>query len=163
MVIGIVDGSEHNHFFLGRNEEAGNKIDIEENQSLLGTITNALTELKEKYPKALLHHLLIFDSEKSGSISNLPENVKTIRFETPAKNLDLKEFMYEVTSLLLDEMASFSKAVQASHTISSPTANINVDESVSYNGWPTSLTYSVLQVEKTIVGQSTPTSFDMSY
>lgn len=163
MVIGIVDGSEYNHFSSGRNEEAGDKIDIQENQSLLGTITNALTELKEKYPKALLHQLLIFNSERSGSILNLPENVKAICFETTANNLDLKEFMYEVTSLLLDEMASYSKTVQALHAISSPTANSSVDESVSYNGWPTSLTYSVSQVEKTKLGQSSSTSFNMNY
>ena len=162
LVIGIIDGSEYKHLIPAKNKEADDTIHIQINQSLLEITTNALTELKEKYPRALVHHLLIFNLERTEDLLNLPENIKAIRLGTPASNFDVEEFFYEMTSLLLDEMASYSKTVQASHTISSPPASINIDGSVSYNAWPTSLTYSVSQVEKTKSGQLFPISSSTS-
>ena len=162
MVIGIVDGGEYSDLHPAENKEDKDKSDVQGNQSLIHTIKNALTELKENYSKALVHYLLIFDFERTRGHSNLPENVKTIPLTTPASNSNLKEFFYEMTSLLLDEIASYLKTVQALHTVPSPPVSINLDGSVSYNGWPTSLNYNVSQAEKTKLGQLFSVSSDAS-
>ena len=154
VVIGILDSSEYSylHSTETQKEEEDDDDDDDDDSpkdlSPFNMLDNALAELKEKYSKALVHYLLLCDIEKTKGLSKYPENVRAIPPVLSAGCSELENFLCELTSLLLDGMMSYSRTVQALHTIPSPPVRVAASEATTYAGWPLSPDYDMLHPDK---------------
>ncbi|KAI9802782.1 MAG: hypothetical protein M1833_001381 [Piccolia ochrophora] len=105
----------------GRHSKGGSAID----DLALGDIEHQLEELRDQFPKALVHQLILFNYVRATSDKEVPDG--TI-FVPPAKHCTtttIKTLMCDITSLLLAEMTTFAKSLQGLPTIESPKAHGN--------------------------------------
>ncbi|KAI9753026.1 MAG: hypothetical protein M4579_005368 [Chaenotheca gracillima] len=96
-------------------------------QAQNGNITRELTKdmrhVKDSFPKALVHQLLVFDflGESGGSKSSHKEYMTVPPVER-SKTTTMKTVMCDLSSLILAEMTTFARSVQALHSVESPSS-----------------------------------------
>lgn len=121
VVIAIADGTELNHAYLGENQRRMNNGSstslTEENLRQLG---QDLEVLKDRYPKALVHQLLLFDYASKGLTRALPEGLVAVPSPADSKRTTMKTIMCDISSVLLAEMTTLAKSLQALSTVESP-------------------------------------------
>ncbi|KAH8682971.1 TRAPP II complex [Tricladium varicosporioides] len=79
-----------------------------------------LEEVRDRYPKGLVHQLLLFDYVHSTSAGTLPEGIVPVPPPAECRRTTLKTIMCDISSLLLAEMTTLAKSLQALNTIESP-------------------------------------------
>jgi hypothetical protein len=121
VVIAIADGTELEHVPIGghaRNINNGDSIPLaEENLQQLG---HDIDDLKERYPKALVHQLLLFDYGAKERTKALPQGLVAVPPPGESKRTTIKTVMCDISSLLLAEMETLARSIQALSTIESP-------------------------------------------
>ncbi|KAH0558698.1 hypothetical protein GP486_004655 [Trichoglossum hirsutum] len=98
-------------------------------------VSNLLQEMelvRERFPKALVHQVLFFDYKIGGDLPALPEGAIAVPPPEQSKTTTMKTVMCDLSSLLLAEMTSFAKSLQALYTIDSPSSSQNA---ATANGW----------------------------
>lgn len=121
VIIAIADGTELGHESDGANHKSlnnGNSVARAEDN--LRQLNQDLEDLKERYPKALVHQLLLFDHLSKVSGETLPEGMLSIPPLADSKRTTMKTVMCDMSSLLLAEMTTLAKSLQALSTIESP-------------------------------------------
>lgn len=89
--------------------------------STYGELSKALEFLKEQYSSALLHQILIFDCDKSGS--SIPDGLVSVPPSKKSKTTTIKTIMCDLSSVLLGEMTGYAKSLQALSNIETPNSN----------------------------------------
>lgn len=76
--------------------------------------------LKDRYHRALVHRVLLFDYVPEKLLINLPEEVMTVPPPEKCKRTTLKTLMCDISSKLLADMTVLAKSIQESRSIDSP-------------------------------------------
>ncbi|TVY12813.1 Transport protein particle subunit [Lachnellula arida] len=79
-----------------------------------------LEDVRDRYPKGLVHQLLLFDYVHPTSAGPLPEGLVAVPPPAECKITTLKTIMCDIASLLLAEMTTLAKSLQALNTVESP-------------------------------------------
>ena len=79
-----------------------------------------LEDLKDRYPKALVHELVLFDYVHK-TADSIPEGIVIVPPPEQCKVTTIKTIMCDMSSMLLAEMTTLAKSLQGLPTIDSPT------------------------------------------
>ncbi|KAI9786953.1 MAG: hypothetical protein M1839_005184 [Geoglossum umbratile] len=136
MILGIVDSTE---LGCGSNvsiDDGGGDVGEEERgtpeERDFRCLLQEMEDVREQFPKALVHQMLFFDYKKGGALPELPDGMIAVPSLEQSKTTTMKTIMCDLSSLLLSEMTSFAKSLQALYTIDSPSSSQNV---ITTNGW----------------------------
>jgi hypothetical protein len=131
-IVAIADGAELDQTAIravngksNGNGPAGLDIQIED-------LEQELVVVKDQYPKALVHRMLIFDLPAS---TRLPEDIIAVPPQAESKITTMKTVMCDISSVLLAELTTLAKSFQGMKSIDSPNQNKGAKES-GYS-WPT--------------------------
>ncbi|KAF2845370.1 hypercellular protein-like protein HypA [Plenodomus tracheiphilus IPT5] len=123
LVIGIGDASEYAWLKPSRalDDPAGHVFEHPDPQDEgVVTIQSAVTDLKEQYPRAYFHNLMLFDSPSQARHPHLPLETTLIPPISQLKTTTMKTVMCDITATLLAEMTTLAKSIQALPTLVSP-------------------------------------------
>ncbi|KAJ0161986.1 putative transport protein particle subunit [Colletotrichum tanaceti] len=117
-VIAIADGEELNRVAFNK-RQSGNAPTLAEQN--IRTLYQELEDLRDRFGKALVHQVLIFDHtpSKENPIP-MPEGLIAIPPPDECKRTTLKTIMCDITSQLLAEMTTLAKSFEAMSFIESP-------------------------------------------
>ncbi|CAH0058914.1 unnamed protein product [Clonostachys solani] len=131
-VVALADGREMGEVsFSRRNSANGTGTTVTEKN--IRSLYQDLEDLRDRFPKALAHQVLIFDYVPDASNTvPLPEGVFGIPPVEKSKRTTIKTVMCDISSQLLAEMTTLAKSFEAMTTIESPvhysgTAHMNGD------------------------------------
>ncbi|CAM1508070.1 Fc.00g049180.m01.CDS01 [Cosmosporella sp. VM-42] len=119
-VIALADGAElHDATFSKRHSANGTGPTIVEKN--IRALYQELEDLRDNYPKGLVHQVLIFDyvTPKEHEIP-MPEGIVAIPPAEDCKRTTMKTVMCDISSLLLAEMTTLARSFEAMTTIESP-------------------------------------------
>ena len=128
VIVGILDGED-------LDAPTGNELGTTDGPSVAKTgdsklpdgsynqLVDGLDQLRERYPNALVHQLLVFDYKNS--VISLPEGVASVPSPQHSRTTTIKTVMCDLTSLLLAEMTSYAKSLQALSSVDSPKATLD--------------------------------------
>jgi hypothetical protein len=140
LVIGIGDASEY--AFLKESRAKSGIPDTDHGTS--GTadedyneLRSAIGDMKEQFPKAYLHTLMMFDCPSKIRHPQLPPETITVPPASQLKTTTMKTFMCDLTSTLLAEMTSLARSIQALATVPSP-ASLQSGSSDAIPSWAVS-------------------------
>lgn len=122
LVIGIGDASEYD-WLKPREPDKTLKVAVEEpalEDQSISTIRSAVTDLREQFPRAYFHTLMLFDSTSQFRHPCLPPETKLIPPRNQLKTTTMKTVMCDLTATLLAEMTALAKSIQALPTVVSP-------------------------------------------
>lgn len=128
VIVGIIDGEDLN-YSLGSGSAMKNGLPVmktRDNKLSDGCyeqLAEGLDQLRERYTNALVHQILVFDHKTSAT--PLPEGVAAVPSPQDSRTTTIKTVMCDLTSLLLAEMTSYAKSLQALSTIDSPKAALD--------------------------------------
>jgi hypothetical protein len=123
LIIGIADAIEYPWLDQSRadNELPGNSSEepnLEDNNG--NELCAAADSLREQFPKAYLHNVMIFESTSQAQHPRLPQDTLFIPPIAQLKTTTMKTFMCDLTSILLADMTTLAKSMQALPTVASP-------------------------------------------
>ena len=136
VIVGIIDGEDLN-YSLGIRSAMKNGLPVMKvgdnilSHGCYEQLAEGLDQLRKRYTNALVHQILVFDH--STSATPLPEGVRIVPSPQDSRTTTIKTVMCDLTSLLLAEMTSYAKSLQALSTIDSPKAAL---EDRMLNGSP---------------------------
>jgi len=120
VIIAIADGLELDHVSYGKNiRRSMNSNGLPKPENNLRELHQDLEDLRDSYPKALVHQLLIFDYIHK-SDNAIPEGLVPVPPPVECKRTTMKTIMCDISSLLLAEMTTLAKSLQGLNTIESP-------------------------------------------
>ncbi|KAI1375230.1 Trs120-domain-containing protein [Hypoxylon crocopeplum] len=119
-LIAIADGRElENAAFSKRQSANGYAPTMAERN--IRTLYQELEELRDTYPKILVHQVLVFDyAPHTENTIPIPEGIKTIPPVEHSKRTTIKTIMCDMSSLLLAEMTTLAKSFEGMTAIDSP-------------------------------------------
>lgn len=119
VVIAIADGSElADATFSKRHSANGAALSMIERN--LRALYQELEDIRDIYPKSLVHQVLVFDYVPPTGEVHVPEDISTIPPLENSKRTTIKTVMCSISSLLLAEMTTLAKSVEAMTSIDSP-------------------------------------------
>ncbi|KUJ20098.1 Trs120-domain-containing protein [Mollisia scopiformis] len=132
VIIALADGAELDHVsYRGNTRRSLNGNGPPKPEHNLRELYQDLEDLRDRYPKALVHQILLFDYVPRDSLGSLPEGLVAIPPPADCKRTTMKTVMCDISSMLLAEMTTLAKSLQALNSIDSPSqAQINRQ----YNG-----------------------------
>lgn len=124
LIIGIADASEYPWLHRSR-AETGAEGDTSQSESglqkdLEGDLPSAVDDLREQFPRAYLHCLMLFDCASQEPHPQLPPDSFLVPPAPQVKMTTMKTLMCDLTSTLLAEMTTLAKSIQVLPTIASP-------------------------------------------
>ncbi|KAG4436993.1 hypothetical protein IFR05_007531 [Cadophora sp. M221] len=120
VIIALADGAELDHVSYRGNRRSLNGNGVPRPEHNLRELYQDLEDLRDRYPKALVHQILLFDHVQGKSAATLPEGLIAVPPPEECKRTTMKTIMCDISSLLLAEMTTLAKSLQALHTIESP-------------------------------------------
>ncbi|KAH9882730.1 hypothetical protein J1614_000095, partial [Plenodomus biglobosus] len=84
------------------------------------TLQSAVSDLKEQFPRAYYHNLMMFESMTQSRHPCLTPETVLIPPTSQLKTTTMKTFMCDLTATLLAEMTTLAKSIQALPTVLSP-------------------------------------------
>ncbi|EKG11198.1 Transport protein Trs120 [Macrophomina phaseolina MS6] len=116
MVLGIADGEEYQEAL---DSESANAAEDKTNVALKREELNEVVDvMREEYPRAIVHKLLLFDSGLPSLPGWLPEETMLVPPLSESTMTTMKTVMCDLSSLLLAEMTGLAKSLQALPEIS---------------------------------------------
>lgn len=119
-IIALADGTElQDAGFSKRHSANGTGPTMVEKN--IRALYQELEDIRDNFPKALVHQALIFDYAPPGETEiPIPEGVAVVPPEEDCVRTTLKTVMCDVSSLLLAEMTTLAKSFEAMSAIDSP-------------------------------------------
>ncbi|KAH8888818.1 Trs120-domain-containing protein [Thozetella sp. PMI_491] len=116
-LIAIADGAEIEKVVFGK-RHSGARTVVEAN---MRGLDQELEELRDAYPKMLVHQVLLFDylPPKDGQI-RIPEGIVTIPPAQHHKRTTMKTVMCDISSLILAEMTTLARSFEGMSYVDSP-------------------------------------------
>ncbi|KAK7534104.1 TRAPP II complex [Phyllosticta citribraziliensis] len=122
MILGIADGQEYQT--LEKEGSSGAVVDSTNVALKREELNEAVDVLREQYSRALVHSLLLFDSVLPSLPSWCPEETILVPPLSESKKTTMKTVMCDLSSLLLAEMTTLAKSLQALPEITISSANV---------------------------------------
>jgi hypothetical protein len=137
VILGVADGAELDHVsYRGtarRSWNNGNGPPKPEYN--LRELYQDLEDVRDRYPKALVHQLLLFDYVPNKAAAPVPEGLVVVPPLADCKRTTMKTIMCDISSMLLAEMTTLAKSLQGLNTIESPShSQINRQNNSSSGG-----------------------------
>jgi hypothetical protein len=121
VIIAIADGAElNNTSYRGNIRRSINGNGPTKPEHLLRELDQELEDLRDSYPKALVHQLLLFEHVHDKSNGALPDGLVAVPPLADSKTTTMKTIMCDISSMLLAEMTTLAKSLQGLSTIESP-------------------------------------------
>ncbi|KAH8623182.1 hypothetical protein IG631_22339 [Alternaria alternata] len=123
LVIGIGDASEYAWLQPSRATEGTPSPTFEDppvGDDEANAIQFGIDDLREQFPRAYLHSIMMFDSATQSRHPRLPQETLLIPPKSHLKTTTMKTFMCDLTATLLAEMTTLAKSIQALPTLVSP-------------------------------------------
>jgi hypothetical protein len=135
VIIAIADGAELDHVsYRGNARRSLNGNGPPRPEYNLRELEQDLEDLRDRFPKALVHQLLLFDYVHK-SAGSIPEGLVAVPPPEECKRTTMKTIMCDISSMLLAEMTTLAKSLQALSTIESPTQS-QVSRQNNGSPWP---------------------------
>ncbi|PBP24855.1 hypercellular protein [Diplocarpon rosae] len=119
VIIALADGAELDHVSYRGNRRSLNRNGVTPIEYNLRELAQDLEDLRDRYPKALVHQILLFDYVQDKG-STLPEGLVAVPPPEQCRRTTMKTIMCDISSILLAEMTTLAKSLQALPTIESP-------------------------------------------
>ncbi|KAH6642708.1 TRAPP II complex [Boeremia exigua] len=123
LVIGIADATEYPWLNKSRDDDSAHVVPTpdDEDAQELASVTD---DLREQFPKAYHHCMMVFEFASPTRHPWLsPEETLFIPPMADLKTTTLKTIICDLTSILLAEMTTLARSIQALPTIASPASN----------------------------------------
>jgi hypothetical protein len=123
LIIGIGDASEYPWLNPSRASDESPHVTSGDGQSLedgVEEIQGALDDVREQFSRAYLHSLMMFDSEAHAPHPRLPPETIFVPPTSLLKTTTMKTIMCDLTAILLAEMTTLARSIQALPTVASP-------------------------------------------
>lgn len=131
LVIGIADATEYPVLDQSRAEgeppATTDKENIPENGD---QILSAIDDLRDSHPRASVCSLIMFDSSIQGQHPQLPLGTFHVPPADQLKATTIKTLMCDLTSILLAELTTLAKSIEALPIIPSPASQAGLTDSV---------------------------------
>ncbi|KAI9697980.1 MAG: hypothetical protein M1836_004333 [Candelina mexicana] len=119
LILGIADDTE----LRARSYDAHGDL-ADERRTPVATdfsqLSENLDELRECYPSALVHQILLFDHVHENPHVHIPEGITAVPPSKQSRTTTIKTVMCDVTTSLLAEFTTFAKSLQGLPSINSP-------------------------------------------
>ncbi|KAK6584630.1 hypothetical protein PZA11_002854 [Diplocarpon coronariae] len=119
VIIALADGAELDHVSHRGNRRSLNGNGATPTEYNLRELYQDLEDLRDRYPKALVHQILLFDHVQEKGLT-LPEGLVAVPPPEQSRRTTMKTIMCDISSMLLAEMTTLAKSLQALPTIESP-------------------------------------------
>jgi hypothetical protein len=133
LIIAVADAQEYPQFRRSRADEDANN-DADDNSEVdsenADEIRSAVEDMREQFPKASLHSLMLFDTALQTRHHQLPPETVLVPPAAQLKTTTMKTIMCDLTSTLLAELTSLAKSIQALPTIPSPASQSGTTDTV---------------------------------
>ncbi|CZT50185.1 related to hypercellular protein (hypA) [Rhynchosporium secalis] len=120
VIIALADGAELDHVSYRGNRRSLNGNGATRPEHNMRELYQDLEDLRDRYPKALVHQILLFDYVHGKNAAPLPEGLVPVPTPAECKRTTMKTIMCDISSLLLAEMTTLAKSLQALPTVESP-------------------------------------------
>jgi hypothetical protein len=161
LVIGIGDATEYTWLNESRDDVASpdNRHTSKTTDEDASEFQSANEDIREQYPKAYLHTLMLFDSSSQSRHPQLPAETILVPPAAQLKTTTMKTIMCDLTSTLLAEMTTLARSIQALPTVLSPASQQNgvADGTPGWSG-PDSLGAQIGRRNSQILSLSRPES-----
>ncbi|KAK4127683.1 Trs120-domain-containing protein [Parathielavia appendiculata] len=116
-VIAVADGAELPKAVFSKRLSGGRTVE----EANIRALYQDLEDLRDRYPKVLAHHVLVFDylPAKEDPVP-IPEGIITIPPAEQLKRTTIKTVMCDISSLILAEMTTLAKSYEGMSFIDSP-------------------------------------------
>ncbi|KAH7355939.1 TRAPP II complex [Pyrenochaeta sp. MPI-SDFR-AT-0127] len=131
LVIGLGDASEYAWLNKSRGDggmQTGTFDEPAPHDDEANELQSAVEDLREQFPRAYLHSLMMFDSAVQTRHPRLPPETLLIPPKSQLKTTTMKTFMCDLTATLLAEMTTLAKSIQALPTVASPASQSGVTD-----------------------------------
>ncbi|KAF2640508.1 hypercellular protein-like protein HypA [Massarina eburnea CBS 473.64] len=128
LIVGIADGAEHPA--LRSRAEGEGEVDASMEAEQGKQIQSAFEDLRETFPRAPLHTLIMFEFADQSPHPHLPPETKFVPPGAQFKETTMKTLMCDLTSILLAELTTLARSIQALPTILSPASQTGLSDSV---------------------------------
>jgi hypothetical protein len=123
LVIGLGDASEYAWLPPSRASDGtsvGTFEDPPAEDEQAQAILFGIDDLREQFPRAYLHSLMLFDSASPSRHPRLPQETILVPQRSQLRTTTMKTFMCDLSSALLAEMTTLARSIQALPTLVSP-------------------------------------------
>lgn len=134
-IVAIADGEELGHVSY-RDSTASNGSVTQRHDRHIRDLDQQLEDVRDQYPKALVHRLLIFDYIHTSN-SALPDDLVAVPPNSSSNLTTIKTVMCDLSSKLLAEMTTLAKSLQVMTLIESPNKAQGAKSGNGYS-WPAS-------------------------
>ena len=121
-------------------------------------ISSAVDDIREQFPQAYLHTLMMFDSSMQSIHPQLPPETMLVPPVAQLKTTTMKTFMCDLSSKLLAELTTFARSIQALPTVASPASQGGIIEGTPAWTYPDSLPSRRNSQTPTLSRQDSPVS-----
>ncbi|KAA8563930.1 hypothetical protein EYC84_011936 [Monilinia fructicola] len=126
VIIGLADGAELEHIsYKGTSRRSLNGSGVSLLDQNVRDLYQDLEDLRDRYPKALVHQVLLFDHAHEKSATALPEGLVAVPSTADCGITTMKTVMCDISALLLAEMTTLARSLQGLSTIESPSQSGN--------------------------------------
>jgi hypothetical protein len=132
LVIGLGDASEYAWLCPSRTTDQSSMETFEDppaEDESNNSILYGIDDLREQFPRAYLHRLIMFDSASQSRHPRLPPEAVLVPPKSQLKTTTMKTLMCDLTATLLAEMTTLAKSIQALPTLTSPASQNGMAES----------------------------------
>lgn len=119
LIIGVGDASEYPWLASSRASDGSSNDDVRPEDGI-DLIEGAVEDMREQFPRAYLHSLMMFDSKAQSRHPRLPPDTFMIPPMSHLRTTTMKTFMCDLTAKLLAEMTTLARSIQALPTVLSP-------------------------------------------
>jgi hypothetical protein len=136
VIIALADAVELHHIsYRGNVRRSLNGNGPPKPEHNLRELYQDLEDLRDRYPKALVHQILLFDYIEGKIPGPMPEGLVAIPPPESCKRTTMKTVMCDMSSMLLAEMTTLAKSLQALSTIESP-SQAQITRHTNGSAWP---------------------------
>ncbi|KAG5978741.1 hypothetical protein E4U55_006010 [Claviceps digitariae] len=120
-LIALADGKELQDSAYSNRHSTSGATAVSTVERNIRALEQELEVLRDNYPKALVHHVVVFDyTAPTGSTFTMPDGIVTVPPIEHCKRTTMKTVMCNISSLLLAEMTTLAKSFEAMTTVESP-------------------------------------------
>ncbi len=136
VIIALADAAELDHIsYRGNVRRSLNGNGPPRPEHNLRELYQDLEDLRDRYPKALVHQILLFDYVQGKIPGSVPEGLVVVPPPEQCKRTTMKTVMCDISSMLLAEMTTLAKSLQALNTIESP-SQAQITRHSNGSPWP---------------------------
>ena len=122
-MIGIADATEYPWLDKSRADDGSSTAQLADEDEGAQDLFSAAEDLREQFPKAYHHSVMLFESASQSRYPRLPQETILVPPMAQLKTTTLKTIMCDLTSMLLAEMTTLARSMQALPTIASPASH----------------------------------------